>query len=273
MVPEVAVVRGSRSPETLRRAVELSGGVEHLVERPVLIKVNFISTKTWETGATTDPLVVESLIREIKAVNEEIYVVESDSNMTNADKAAAATGMLEVCERNGVPFKNLRREKDRVLLRPPHPRALKAIRVPRIVAESHIVDAAKLKTHGTTTVTLGMKNLFGLLPDKWKFRYHRKGISKVIVDINSVLRPSLVIIDGFVAMEGRGPVRGDPVKMDLLIAGKDVVATDVVATRIMGFDPRRIRHLAMAVEEGLGSWDYQVTGDTVESVMREFTPP
>jgi len=273
MVPQVAVVKGARSPDTIHRALELLGGVKHLVDRPVLIKVNFISTKTWETGATTDPLVVESLIREIKAVNDDVCVVESDSNMTNADKAAAATGMLEVCERNGVPFKNLRREKDRVVLRPPHPRALKKIRVPRIVAESHIVDAAKLKTHGTTTVTLGMKNLFGLLPDKWKFRYHRYGISKVIVDINSVLHPSLVVIDGFIAMEGRGPVRGDPVRMDLLIAGQDVVATDVVATRIMGFDPRRIRHLVMAVEEGLGGWDHRVVGDTVESVMRRFTPP
>lgn len=272
-VPKVAVVRGKRSHETVTKAVELSGGVRHLRDRPVLIKVNFICTEVWDTGATTDPLLVEALIRTISKVNPDITVVESDANMTNADKAARATGMLEMCERNGVPFRNLKREKEKVVLKPVTQKALKSIKIPRIVAESHIVDAAKLKTHKATTVTLGMKNLFGLLPDKWKFRYHRKGISKVIVDITGVLPPSLVVIDGFVAMEGPGPVGGDPVRMDLVIAGRDVVATDIVGTKIMGFDPKDIKHIRMAVDQGLGGWDYEVVGERIEDVRRNFTPP
>ncbi len=273
MVPRVAVVKGERSIETVRRAVELVGGVGHLTDKPVLIKVNFICTETWDTGATTDPLLVEALIQEIRRVNKDIAVVESDANMTNADKAARATGMLETCERIGVPFINLIREKERTELRPKSPLVMKSIKVPRIVAESHIVDAAKLKTHSATKVTLGMKNLFGMLPNKWKFRYHRKGISKVIVDINSVLSPSLVVIDGFVGMEGDGPVGGDPVKMDLVIAGRSVVETDIVGSKVMGFDPKRIRHLHMAVARGLGGWDYEVVGDRIEDVRRDFKPP
>ena len=43
------------------------------------------------------------------------------------------------------------------------------------------------------------------------------------VDINAVLKPALTVIDGFVGMEGRGPARGDPVQMDLIIAGKNPV--------------------------------------------------
>ncbi len=266
-------MKGERSHETVFKALELAGGVRHLVGKPVLIKVNFICRETWESGATTDPLLVEALIRAVAKVNQDITVVESDANMTNADEAAAATGMLDVCRRNGVAFRNLIREKDRVVLRPSHAEALKAIRVPRIVAESHIVNAAKLKTHKTTIVTLGMKNMFGLLPNKWKFRYHRKGINKVIVDINSVLSPSLVVIDGFVGMEGPGPVGGMPVKMDLVIAGRDVVATDIVGTTVMGFDPKTIPHIRKAVERGLGTWDYEVVGDAIGDVRRNFIPP
>ena len=87
-----------------------------------------------------------------------------------------------------------------------------------------------------------MKNMFGLLPDKLKFKYHAKGISKVIVDINTVLKPAVTVIDGFIAMEGAGPTRGDPVKMNTIIAGTDPVATDATGCRIMKIDPHTIRH-------------------------------
>ncbi len=273
MEPKVALVKGERSIDTVMRAVELSGGVEHLRDRPVLIKVNFISTKTWESGATTDPVVVEGLIRAVLDVNPDVVVAESDANMTNADKAAKATGILDICDRYGVRFVNLKREKDRVVLKPRQPLALSKVKLPRIVVDSHIVDAAKLKTHSTTVVTLGMKNLFGLLPNKWKFRYHQRGIDKVIVDINSVVSPSLVLIDGFVAMEGLGPINGRPKRMDLLIASRDVVAADIVGTRVMGFDPADVGHIRMALQIGLGSETYQVVGETLEGVRTKFAPP
>jgi uncharacterized protein (DUF362 family) len=64
----------------------------------VLIKVNFIATKTYETGATTDPLVVEAIIRKAKEFSDKIFIVESDATMTEAYKACKATGMLQMCE-------------------------------------------------------------------------------------------------------------------------------------------------------------------------------
>jgi uncharacterized protein (DUF362 family) len=123
----------------------------------------------------------------------------------------------------------------------------------------------------STKVTLGMKNMFGLLPDKFKSKYHAKGISKVIVDINTVLKPVLTVIDGFVGMEGRGPTGGTPVKMDLIIAGKDVVATDATASRIMGFEPTEIAHIRRAYEKGLGNMnDVEVVGAKLDDVRRVF---
>ena len=116
-----------------------------------------------------------------------------------------------------------------------------------------------------------MKNMFGLLPDKLKGKYHMKGISNVIVDINTVLKPVLTVIDGFVGMEGRGPSGGTPVKMDLIIAGKDVVATDATASRVMGFDPMEIAHIRRAFEKGLGNIDdIEVLGSKLEDVKRAF---
>jgi uncharacterized protein (DUF362 family) len=269
---QVAIVKGERGHEPVFRALDLIDCETALSSwDKVLIKVNFITVETWNSGATTDPIVVEAIINKLKNLPVEIYVVESDATMTSADKAFEVTGMKEMCARNNVQCLNLRHLKDRVKIDIPKGEALKSINVPRIVTQSAIISAAKLKTHMSTKVTLGMKNMFGLLPDKFKGKYHARGISKVIVDINTVLKPKLTVIDGFVGMEGRGPSGGTPVKMDLIIAGKDVVATDATASRIMGFEPIEITHIRKAFERGLGNVDdIEILGSKLDEVTRPF---
>jgi uncharacterized protein (DUF362 family) len=191
--------------------------------------------------------------------------------MTNADKAFDATGMTELCEKYGVKHLNLRHAQDKVKIKIPNGDALRDITVPRIVAESAIISAAKMKTHMATKVTLGMKNMFGLLPDKLKMKYHAIGISKVIVDINTVIKPHLTVIDGFVAMEGRGPTDGSPVKMNLVMAGRDPVATDATCARVMGIDPHEISDIRGAHQKGLGNIDeVDIVGVKLEDVRRKF---
>jgi uncharacterized protein (DUF362 family) len=272
LASKVAIVRGERGHEPVFEALDLVDYEQALSGwSTVLIKVNFITVKTWDTGATTDPMVVEAIIERLKNLDVKIYVVESDATMTNADKAFAATGMGEMTRRNAVEFLNLRHLKDRVKIEVPHGETLNSITVPRIVTQSAIISAAKLKTHMSTKVTLGMKNMFGLLPDKFKGKYHMQGINKVLVDINTVLKSSLTVIDGFVGMEGRGPTDGKPVKMDLIVAGKDPVATDATASRIMGFDPQEISHIRRAYEKGLGNIDdIEILGEKLENVTRTF---
>jgi len=272
LTSQVAIVKGERGHDPVFKALDLVDYKSALSGwDTVLIKVNFITVKTWDTGATTDPIVVEALINKFKDLSVKVCIVESDATVTNADKAFEMTGMNEMARRNGVECINLRHVRDRVKIEIPHGETLNSITVPRIVKESAIVSAAKLKTHTSTKVTLGMKNMFGLLPDKMKGKYHLRGISNVIVDINTVLKPALTVIDGFVGMEGRGPSNGTPVKMDLIIAGRDVVATDATASRIMGFDPHEIKHIRRAQEKGLGSIDdVCILGEKLESVTRPF---
>jgi len=269
---KVSIVKGERGHKPVFEALDLIDFNTVLAGfSKVLIKVNFITTMTWDTGATTDPIVVEAIIKRIKTLPVEIYVVESDATMTNADKAFEATGMAEMCRQNGVKYLNLRKVDDKVNIKIPNGKSLKYITIPRLATESAIISAAKMKTHSSTKVTLGMKNMFGLLPDKFKAKYHAKGISKVIVDINTVLKPHLTVIDGFVAMEGNGPINGTPVEMNLIIAGKDPVATDATAARVMGIDPHEIRHIREAHEKGIGEIDnVEVLGSKVENVRREF---
>jgi uncharacterized protein (DUF362 family) len=275
VLSRVALVKGPREHETVYKALDLLGNLKDVVAEAsrVLIKVNFISTKTYETGVTTDPLVVEAIIRKMREFSDEVFVVESDASMTDADKACKVTGMLEMCNDNHVKFINLRREKDRAKLTIPNAETLNEITVPKIVVDSAIINAAKLKTHSETGVSLGMKNMFGLLPDKLKFKYHLRNISKVVVDINTVLKSRLTVIDGFYALEGPGPTSGNSVKMDLIIAGKDPVATDATGCRVMGINPEEIYHIRRAYEKGLGELHedkIELVGNKLEEVMRKF---
>lgn len=271
----VAIVKGERSHEPVFRALDLVNFKNTISGwGAVLIKVNFITTKTWDTGATTDPMVVEGIIKKLQDTAVKIYVAESDATMTNADKAFEMTGMQQMCTQYDVECINLRHEKDRVKITVPDGEVVRSVKVPRIVAESAIISAAKLKTHRSTIATLGMKNMFGLLPDKFKSKYHFRDISKVIVDVNSVLSPVLTVIDGFVGMEGHGPVGGSPVQMNLIIAGEDVVATDAVGCRVMGIDPHQVKHIQKAHEKELSNIDnVEFVGERLENVSRVFKQP
>ena len=272
MSSRVALIKGERGKEPVFKALDLIDFKTALDGYSnVLIKVNFINDKTWDSGATTDPIVVEAIIDKLKPLPLKVSVVESDATMTNADKAFEKTGMKAMCERVGVEYINLRYVEDKIKIDIPNEETLGVITVPRIVKDSAIISAAKLKTHMATTVTLGMKNMFGLLPDKFKAKFHARGISKVVVDINTAIHPVLTVIDGFVAMEGRGPTDGTPVQMNLIIASKDVVAADSTGCRVMGIDPHEVSHIRRAHEKGLGNIDdVEVLGEKTVDVSKNF---
>jgi len=267
----VALIKGKRSLESVNRALDLISYKDAFNDwDSVLIKVNFITTKDWSTGATTDPIIVEAIINRLRDLGKDVTIVESDAQTTNASKAWVASGMDELGKRLDVPFVNMRHVDKKVELAVKGGRVLKKIKVAKIATESAIVSAAKLKTHMSTNVTLGMKNLFGMLTTKFKGKYHIMGMDKVVHDISVTLPPQLTVIDGFVAMEGRGPVHGKSVKMDTVIASTDVVAADATGSRIMGFNPERIDHIRWADESGLGTMNPEVVGDTIDSVKRVF---
>ncbi len=268
---KVAVVKGERSLDTVYKALDLTPYRDAFNDWDrVLIKVNFITTKDWQTGATTDPMIVEALVHRLRELRKEVIIVESDAQITNADKAWLASGMDELGKRLDVPFINMRHVDEKVEVSVKNGRELKKIKIAKIATESALVSAAKMKTHMSTNVTLGMKNLFGMITTKFKGKFHLRGMDKVVHDIAVTIPPQLTVIDGFVAMEGRGPVHGTPVKMDTIIASTDVVAADAVASRIMGFNPERIDHIRWADDSGLGSMNPEVVGDTVESLKRVF---
>lgn len=113
-----------------------------------------------------------------------------------------------------------------------------------------VVSLPKLKTHHWAGVTLSLKNMFGVVPGScygWpKNILHWAGIERILLDLNSVVRPDFVIVDGIRGMEGNGPIQGQPKHCGVLVFGDDPVAVDATCTRIMGLVPERVGYLRQA---------------------------
>lgn len=104
-------------------------------------------------------------------------------------------------------------------------------------------------------MTLSLKNLFGVVPGSvygWpKNVLHWQGIDNSIVELAATVPIHYVIADGIVAMEGNGPLHGDPVNLGCLVFADDPVAADGTCCNLMGIPPESIRHLEMGA--GLGN--------------------
>jgi uncharacterized protein (DUF362 family)/Pyruvate/2-oxoacid:ferredoxin oxidoreductase delta subunit len=105
-----------------------------------------------------------------------------------------------------------------------------------------LVSLPRLKTHGLTLFTGAVKNQFGCIPGLLKSQYHVKlpdpyDFATMLVDLNTLIRPRLYILDGITAMEGNGPRSGQPKQLNVLLLSSDPIALDATACRIINLNP------------------------------------
>lgn len=272
MSSKVAIVKGERGLDPVYKALDLIPYKEAVEPwDTVLVKPNLITSHTYETGITTDPIVVEAVINRIHQLGKKALVVETEGGITSPDEAVHVTGMMDVIDRLGAEYVNMRKLKEKVELRVESPRKVKKFKVAKIATESAIVTVPTMKTLHHTSITMGLKNMFGMLTTRKKYPMHRHGMNNVIYDIVKTLPPHISVIDGFYGKEGKGPWQGEPVKMDTIIASVDPVAADATAARCIGIDPMTIDHVKWLHEAGIGEVnDIEIVGDGVEAVYRKW---
>jgi NAD-dependent dihydropyrimidine dehydrogenase PreA subunit len=146
-----------------------------------------------------------------------------------------------------------------------------------------LINLPKLKTHGMTTMTLSVKNVFGCIPGKRKIQWHlRAGVNRhyfahMLVELYGIIRPGLNVVDAVVGMEGEGPNAGNPRKIGLIIAGSDGIAVDSTICQVVGLPPRDV--LTNRIGSGLGLGvsqpkDIEVVGEGLDEVrVRGFSLP
>jgi len=226
----------------------------------IAIKLNLCDYRMPETGAVSDPKVVDSLLKSFRKSYPDaiIYLVENDATSVNADFMFKYLGIDKIARKYSAETVNLAREK--WVKKRIDGYRMKTIEVPAILEDcSLLVTHPKLKTHSLIKITCGLKNMFGCYHSKRKVRFH-KFLDEAIVDINLAVKTDVSIVDANICMEGlEGPCYGVPRKLGLLIGGKDIVAVDAFCSRLIGFKPWFIGHIRKAAAKGIGKLRYELS--------------
>jgi len=258
------------------KAIELTVGSVDAIVKPgqtVLIKPNLAFNAPPESYAVVDPRTVEAVTRFFKKHSKAGKVLVGDNpslgkHVGRANIAFKTSGMEEAAKLGGADEVIYFDEQPTVDVPVPTGKTFKMYKVFKPFLDADVViNLPKMKVHLAKTITLGMANWQGIGPNyhpaeggmdgkglhMWQQGQHRNDISAKVVDEYRIRKADLTIIDGVIAMEGQGPHAGDPVEMNLIIAGTDTVAVDAVTGWVMGFETDEITCVRMAYPEGLGA--------------------
>ena len=152
--------------------------------------------------------------------------------------------------------------------------------------DTYVISAAVMKTHALAVVTLGLKNIVLAAPMNFgrgkneRGKLHTKPMTEDprYFNYNHFLMsqyayPDLVVIDGFVGMQGKGPLFGDPIEVGVAIASTDCIAADRIGTEVMGHDFDKVGHLVHCANAKMGEGDItkiNLLGDKIATCKKDF---
>ena len=244
--------------DLVRETLDHLGGIRAFVQpgQAVLIKPNQTVFYSAEDGCTTDPLLVGALIRLAKEAGAaKVQVAESSGGYFSSLECMKITGMAAVAEREGAELIDLGSDKTpNVTVSIPHGEVIKEAPIPRPLQEADvIIDAPKAKNHHIEPITGALKNWVGVVNQNW--RNHNHGDEDHIprfMDIMTVCRPHLCVVDALICGEGDGPIANLPRWCGCILASADPVATDVAIAGLLGHDGMSLKFAEAAEKRGLG---------------------
>ena len=278
---QVAIVKTKTNPgwpeiyQAVKKALNLLGGIREIIKpgMKVLINPSWVAPPTEpEKGCITQMEVTKAVADIVQGMGARAIIAESAAVGVDSEKVIESSGYKELREK-GYEVVDLKKT-EKVMLPVPKGQVFAEIESYRLVQEADvIISLPKMKTHDQTEITCAIKKLKGLLSDKYKRLMHQEGLFGGVVDLLATLKPKLTVVDALYCQEGLGPVFGRPVEMDLVIAGKDLVAVDAVCGRIMGFEPEEVPLTLEAAQRGLGTLakeEIEIVGEPIEKVGRRF---
>lgn len=253
--------------KSVNRALKLLGGVENFIKpnEKVLIKPNLLSARDPEEAVTTHPEFVRAVVKSIKPVTKNIEIGDSPGGFgKNIDEIHEKTGMRKIAEEEGV--KLVKFDRSRKVGRFP-------VATPVLEADK-IISVPKFKTHDVLAITAAVKNLYGIIPGIFKAEQHSlaprgKDFAPILVDVFSIRKPDLTIVDAVVSMDREGPSGGRVRNTDFMIASRDAVAIDSALMKIVGLEPLDLYTNKEAHKRGLGITDLneiEILGESLDEV-------
>jgi uncharacterized protein (DUF362 family) len=246
-------------PERIRGIVRRA--MEELDLRPrgrTLLKPNVVASGELFQHAHTRPELVEGVLRALQDRDggmSELAVGERCGITIPTRYSFREAGYEPVFERTKAK-KYCFEEVPQVEVRLTHEGRLRDyLFTPEPVAKADFfVNCPKFKAHPWTTVTFSMKNYIGIQDDRHRLIDHDHALNRKVADLQYIIQPQLIVIDGIIAGEGRmlTPI---PRNMNLILIGNNQCAIDAVGCMILGLDPRSVDHIRLAHERGFGPVD------------------
>jgi uncharacterized protein (DUF362 family) len=279
----VSIVRSPKAPMDeevaglVKGAIDLIGGIEGIVKNGdvVALKPNVVTGRVSKPGVITDKRVVEAMIRMCQLAGaKKVLVVEGSGYFTSTDVALEKSGIKAVSEALGAEVVDVDKDKLVDISVPDH-LIVDKIPVSKAFMDADVrINLPVMKTHDQLLVTLGVKNLKGVIPKPWKRNFHKIGVVKAVIDLSRAVPVDLTLLDAINAMEGLGPSFGDIVPLNMIMASKDLWSLDLAASRVMGFEIEELDYLIEGLKLNLFDPEkLTVVGEQIEKVARMFKRP
>lgn len=256
----------------VEKGLDLLGGVGQFTAsgEKILLKPNILTGDSPDKCISPHTIIFKTVAEAFQRAGAELSFGDSPgfgSPRGNARKG----GFLDIADAMGIPFADFENAE---ILSNPDGKLVNKFEIAKGVAESDgLVSISKLKTHALTRITGAIKNQFGCIPGPRKAEFHSVMpnallFSKMLVDLNLLLKPRLYIMDAIIAMEGNGPRNGNPRAMNVLLFSTDSVALDSAACKMIDLDANLVEPLVVGEEFGLGTTrDITFVGDPLEDFI------
>jgi len=259
-IPPLAVRKGADIPSLVRQAVDALGGMGHFVRagETVVVKPNIGWDRTPELGANTHPLVVRTVVQlclEAKATKVRVFDRTCNDPRRCYVKSGIKDAVESIDDKRAVIEHMDNRAYREVDIKKGTELKRWSFYVPAIEAD-RFINLPVAKHHSISTLTLGMKNIMGVIGGN-RGNLHRK-IAESLSDINTVIRSDLTIVDATRILVANGPQGGrleDVRVTETVIASPDIIAADSFAATLFGHRPEAIATIAEGAKRGLGVMD------------------
>ncbi|MDA3928438.1 MAG: DUF362 domain-containing protein [Prolixibacteraceae bacterium] len=261
--------------------------ISFLKGKRILIKPNVGRIAPPESGYNTNPDAVAAIIDSLRKVGvATIAIGESPIVGVDTFEAFKRAGFTKMAAKYNVELIDFN-SKPPVKVQIPDPRILTETKICQQIYDfDFLISVPVTKTHMHTGVTLGIKNFKGCLYRHEKVRYHQleylkkvypeKTLDSAISDLATVLFPDMVVVDGYIGMEGLGPSGGEPVKSDFAVASFNAMGADVIACKLMGLNAKDVPHLNIISERNklaLEVDEYNVPTEGYERFIHQYNKP
>lgn len=257
--------------ESLDSLLKELGGLSKFINpgEKVLLKTNLLMGKSPEAAVTTNPEFIRALARKIKALGAEVIIADSPGGPFNErllKMAYQKAGLYEMAAEEEIKL-NYNTNSKKVEYKEGN--INKSFQLASYLEEADLViNLPKMKTHGLTMYTGGVKNLFGCIPGVLKADYHLRmqavyDFSRMLNDLAGLVKPKLTIMDAVVGMEGEGPSNGRPKEFNYLLASTSPYYLDLAAVRLMGIRPEElVPSIKAALDDGIiNKSELEIKGD------------